>query len=67
MAKYEDKAPITERMKEVVRKTVKRPLFNRKAIGGLSTQAKDIFKGRKTYDAKYMLFSIHNRSGAKKT
>ena len=79
VAKYEDKAPITERMratvkkarkgkevKEVVRKTDKQPAFKRKAIGGLSTKAKDIFKGRKNYDVKYMLFSINNRSGAKK-
>ena len=80
MAKYEDKAPITERMKatvkkarkgkevkEVVRKTDKQPVFKRKAFSGLSTKAKDIFKGRKTYDVKYMLFSIHNRSGARKS
>ena len=79
VAKYEDKAPITERMKatvkkarkgkevkEVVRKTDKQPVFKRKAIGGLSTKAKDIFKGRRNYDVKYMLFSINNRSGAKK-
>ena len=79
VAKYEDKAPITERMKatvkkarkgkevkEVVRKTDKQPVFKRKAIGGLTTKAKDIFKGRKNYDVKYMLFSAHNRSGAKK-
>ena len=79
VAKYEDKAPITERMKatvkkarkgkevkEVVRKTDKQPVFKRKAIGGLSTKAKDIFKGRKNYDVKYMLFSMNNRSGAKK-
>ena len=78
VAKYEDKAPITERMKatvkkarkgkevkEVVRKTDKQPVFKRKAIGGLSTKAKDVFKGRKNYDVKYMLFSINNRSGAK--
>ena len=79
VAKYEDKAPITERMratvkkarkgkeaKEVVRKTYKQPVLKRKAIGGLSTKAKDIFKGRKNYDFKNMLFSINNRSGAKK-
>ena len=79
VAKYEDKAPITGRMKatvkkarkgkevkEVVRKTDKQPVFKRKAIGGLSTKAKDIFKGRKNYDVKYMLFSMSNRSGAKK-
>ena len=79
VAKYEDKAPITERMKatvkkarkgkdvkEVVRKTDKQPVLKRKAIGGLSTKAKDIFKGRKNYDVKYMLFSMNNRSGAKK-
>ena len=79
VAKYEDKAPITERMKatvkkarkgkevkEVVRKTDKQLVFKRKATGGLSTKAKDIFKGRKNYDVKYMLFSINNRSGAKK-
>ena len=79
VAKYEDKAPITERMKatvkkarkgkevkEVVRKTDKQPVFKRQAIGGLSTKAKDIFKGRRNYDVKYMLFSINNRSGAKK-
>ena len=79
VAKYEDKAPITERMKatvkkarkgkevkEVVRKTDKQPVLKRKAIGGLSTKAKDIFKGRKNYDVKYMLFSINNRSGAEK-
>ena len=79
VAKYEDKAPITERMKatvkkarkgkevkEVVRKTDKQPVFKRKAIGGLSTKAKDIFKGKKNYDVKYMLFSMNNRSGAKK-
>ena len=78
VAKYEDIAPITERMKatvkkarkgkevkEIVRKTDKH-VFKRQAIGGLSTKAKDIFKGRKNYDVKYMLFSIHNRSGAKK-
>ena len=78
VAKYEDKAPITERMratvkkarkgkevKEVVRKTDKQPVFKRKAIGNLSTNAKDIFRGRKNYDVKYMLFSINNRSGAK--
>ena len=60
VAKYEDKAPITERMKaavkkarkgkevkEVVKKTDKQPVFKREAVGGLSTKAKDIFKGRK--------------------
>ena len=60
VAKYEDKAPRTERMKatvkkarkgkevkEVVRKTDKQPVFNRKAIGGLSTKAKDISKAGK--------------------
>ena len=79
VAKYEDKAPRTERMnatvkiarkgkevKGVVRKTDKQPVLKRKAIRGLSTKAKDIFKGRKNYDVKYMLFSINNRSGAKK-
>ena len=79
VAKYEDKAPITERMKatvkkarkgeevkEVVKKTDKQPVFKRKAIGGLSTKAKDIFKDRKNYDVKYMLLSINTRSGVKK-
>ena len=79
VAKYEDKAPTTERMraavkkarkgkevKEVVRKTDKQPVFKRKAIGGLSTKAKDVFKGRNNYDVKYLLFSIENCSGAKK-
>ena len=79
VAKYEDKAPITERMKatvkkarkgkevkEVVRKADKQPAFKRKAIGGLSTKAKDIFNCRRNYDVKYMLCSINNRSGVKK-
>ena len=57
VAKYEYKAPITERTKATVKKARK---------GGLSTKAKDIFKGRKNYDVKYMLFSINNRSGANK-
>ena len=79
VAKHQDKAPRTERMKatvkkarrgkevkEVVRKTDKQPVLKRKAIGGLSTKAKDIFKDRKQYDVKYMLLSINTRSGAKK-
>ena len=79
VAKYEDKAPITERMKatvkkarkgkevkEVLRKTEKQPILKRKAIGGISSKAKDMFKNRKNYDVKYMLFSRENRSGVKR-
>ena len=53
MAKYEDKIPITARMKATVKKSA---VFIRKVIGGLSFKAKDIFNGRKNYDIKYMLF-----------
>ena len=79
VAKYEDKAPIAERMKatvkkarkgkevqEVLRKTEKQPILKRKAIGGISSKAKDMFKNRKNYDVKYMLFSLENRSGVKR-
>ena len=79
VAKYEDKAPITERMKatvkkarkgkavkEVLRKTEKQPILKRKAIDGISSKAKDMFKNRKNYDVKYMLFSLENRSGVKR-
>ena len=79
VAKYEDKAPITERMKatvkkarkgkevkEVLRKTEKQPILKRKAIGGISSKAKDMFKNRKNYDVKYMLYSLENRSGVKR-
>ena len=79
VAKYGDKAPITERtkatvkkarkgkeVKEVLRKTEKQPILKRKAIGGISSKAKDMFKNGKNYDVKYMLFSLENRSGVKR-
>ena len=79
VAKYADRAPITERMKataktarkaqgrkRIVGKTAEQPILKRKAIGGLATKAKEIFKSRKTYDVQYMLFSRENRSGAKR-
>ena len=65
VAKYEDKAPITERMKATVKKARKGKEV-KEVVRSLSTKAKDIFKGRKNYDVKYMLFSMNNRSGAKK-
>ena len=79
VAKYEEAEPITERMAETAKKARtakevkavikthdKQPIFKRKAISGLATKAKDIFKNRKTYDVKFMLFSVENRSGVKR-
>ena len=79
VAKYEEAEPITERMaktakkartgkevKAVVKTHDKQPIFKRKAIAGLATKAKEIFKKRKTYDVKFMLFSLENRSGVKR-
>ena len=79
MAKYEDAEPITERMaktakkartgkeaKAVVKKHDKQPIFKRKAISGLASKAKELYKNRKTYDVKFMLFSIVDRDGTKK-
>ena len=79
VAKYEESEPITERMaktakkartgkevKAVIKKHDKQPIFKRKAISGLATKAKDIFKNRKTYDVKFMLFSVANRNEIKK-
>ena len=79
MAKYEEAEPITERMaktakkartgkevKAVVKTHDKQPIFKRKAIAGLASKAKDIFKNRKTYDVKFMLFSVVNRDGIKR-
>ena len=79
VAKYEEAEPITERMaktakkartgkevKAVIRTHDKQPIFKRKAISGLATKAKDIFKNRKTYDVKFMLFSVANRNEIKK-
>ena len=79
VAKYEESEPITERMaktakkartgkevKAVIKKHDKQPIFKRKAISGLATKAKDIFKNRKTYDVKFMLFSVANRDEIKK-
>ena len=79
MAKYEEAEPITERMaktakkartgkevKAVIKTHDKQPIFKRKAISGLATKAKEIFKNRKTYDVKLMLFSVENRSGVKR-
>ena len=79
VAKYEEAEPITERMaktakkartgkevKAVVKTHDKQPVFKRKAIAGLATKAKEIFKNRKTYDVKLMLFSVANRDGIKK-
>ena len=79
VAKYEEAEPITERMaktaikartgkevKAVIKTHDKQPIFKRKAISGLATKAKEIFKNRKTYDVKFMLFSVENRSGVKR-
>ena len=79
VAKYEEAEPITERMaktakkartgkevKAVIKTHDKQPIFKRKAISGLATKAKDIFKNRKTYDVKFMLFSVANRNEIKK-
>ena len=79
VAKYEEAEPITERMaktakkartgkeiKAVVKTHDKQPYFKRKAIAGLATKAKEMFKNGKTYDVKFMLFSIVNRDGIKR-
>ena len=79
MAKYEEAEPITERMaktaqkartgkgaKVVVKKHDKQPIFRRKALAGLASKAKELYKNRKTYDVKFMLFSIVDRDGTKK-
>ena len=79
VAKYEEAEPITERMaktakkartgkevKAVVKTHDKQPIFKRKAIAGLATKAKEIFKNRKTYDVKFMICSVENRSGVKR-
>ena len=79
VAKYEEAEPITERMaktakkartgkevKAVIKTHDKQPIFKRKAISGLATKAKDIFKNRKTYAVKFMLFSVANRDEIKK-
>ena len=79
VAKYEEAEPITERMaktakkartgkevKAVIKTHDKQPIFKRKAISGLATKAKDIFKNRKTYDVNIMLFSVANRDEIKK-
>ena len=36
------------------------------SLAGLASKAKDIFKNRKTYDVKFMLFSVADRDGIKK-
>ena len=37
--------------------------YSREALAGLASKAKDIFKNRKTYDVKFMQFSVANRDG----
>ena len=79
VAKYEEAESITKRMaraakkartgkevKAVVTTHDKQPIFKRKALAGLESKAKDIFKNRKTYDVKLMQFSGAKRDGINK-
>ena len=66
MAKTAKKARTGKEVKAVIKTHDKQPIFKRKAIAGLAIKAKDMFKNRKTYDVKFMLFSVENRSGVKR-
>ena len=79
VAKYEEAEPITERMAKTAKKARtgkevtavvkthdKQPVFKRKATAGLASKAKEIFKNRKTYGVKFMLFSVANRDEIQK-
>ena len=79
VAKYEEAEPITERMAKTAKKARtgkeikavakthdKQPILKRKALAGLATKAKEMFKNRKFYNVKFMLFSLENRSGVKR-